>query len=102
MLILRTRQCRLSAAMMSAIPLGRLLMAQKSMTIGNAGQMSSIFSGHLGVQRSRRFRRRGESSTTNRHRWTRGLEYAIRLHQHQVGSHKSRIFLGGRCWGVRR
>jgi len=74
MSILRTRQCCSSALMMLSIPLGRFPLAIKSMTIGNAGQMSSIFSGRFGVQSSRRCRRRGESNTTDRHRrhtWTR-------------------------------
>jgi len=74
MWILRTRQCCLKAETMLAIPLGRSPFARKSMTIGNGGQMSSIFRGRLGVHKSRRFRRRGESNTTKRHRrhtWTR-------------------------------
>ena len=81
--------------MMLAIPLGRFPKAKKSMTRGNAGQMSRFFrrtcesavvlgckdvvGSAVEVNQTQQFTIVG----------TRGLEYAIHLHQHQVNPHKS-------------
>ena len=68
MLILHTRSCRLSAAMILVTPDRRESVMQASMTIGKAGQTSSIFfTGLLFVQRSSRCSQRGEANTTYRH-----------------------------------
>lgn len=69
-LVLNTRLCCLSAVMILAIACGRDPMPKAFMTIGNAGQTSSIFfTGRCGVQRSCRFRRYGDANTMYLHRW---------------------------------
>ena len=74
-LILDTRLCCVSAAMMLAIlPISRAGVcsssATASITRGNAGQMfRDTITGRLGVQRSRKFKYRGEENTTCRQLW---------------------------------
>ena len=69
-LVLNMRLCCLSAVMILAIACGHDPMPKEFMTIGNAGQTSSIFfTGRCGVQRSCRFRWYSDANTMYCYHW---------------------------------
>ena len=68
MYILRTRLCCLSAATMFLVSCGFDIPGSPLTTMGNAGQISSVFyTGLLFVQRSCSCRRCGEANTMHHH-----------------------------------